>query len=108
MLVLIYTFVEIHIESIAMSDKFLNVGGSLGGTNLTNGSANLYISSIGVAGLDPSKPIKTNSTRQLVSTNLDVADVNNLQTQLTEKDELTFIALGDTPSAPAVGKRNFM
>ena len=103
MLVLIYTFVEIHIESIAMSDKFLNVGGL--GTNLTNGSANLYISSIGVAGLDPSKPIKTNSTRQLVSTNLDVADVNNLQTQLTEKDELTFIALGDTPSAPAQGSK---
>jgi len=85
-----------------MSDKFLNVGGL--GTNLTNGSANLYVSGIGVAGLDPSKPIKTNSTRQLVSTNLDVADVNNLQTQLTEKDELTFIE-DDTHTAPAQGSK---
>ena len=71
-----------------MSDKFLNVGG--GATNLTNGTANIYVATLASANLNPSRPIKTNAVRELVSQNLDIADVINLQSELNTKNELTF------------------
>lgn len=64
-----------------MADKFLNTGGG-GNANITNGSANIYAATLGADNLEPSKAIKTNSVKQLVSTNLDIADVNNLQDEL--------------------------
>ena len=60
-----------------MSDKFLGCGG---GSDISDGTALVYAASLGASNLDPSMPVKTNSTRQLVSTKLDIADVNNLQT----------------------------
>ena len=64
-----------------MADKFLNTGGG-GSINLSNGTADIYSSTLGVNSLDPSKPIKTNSVKQLISTNLEISDTNNLQAQL--------------------------
>jgi hypothetical protein len=64
-----------------MADKFLNTGGS-GNANITNGTALLFGSSIGADNLDPSQPVKTNSTKQLISSKLDIADINSLQTTL--------------------------
>ena len=84
-----------------MSDKFL--GSGQGSINLSNGSATIYSATLGASSLKASKPIKTNSVKQLISTNLDIADVNNLQTQLNEKDELTFVE-NDTHTTPASGK----
>ena len=62
-----------------MSDKFLGYGG---GSDISDGTALVYAASLGASNLDPSMPLKTNSTRQLVTTKLDIADVNNLQTSL--------------------------
>jgi len=62
-----------------MSDKFLGYGSS---TDITNGTALVYAASLGASNLDPSMPVKTNATRQLVSTKLDISDVNNLQASL--------------------------
>lgn len=84
-----------------MSDKFLSSGGS--NTNLTNGTATLFGSTIGANNLDPSQPIKTNSVRQLVSSKLDIADINNLDDELKNKDELTFIE-DDTHATPIAGR----
>lgn len=64
-----------------MADKFLNTGGS-GQANISNGTANIYAAKLAAANLDPSRPIKTNAVRELVSQNLDIADVNNLQATL--------------------------
>jgi hypothetical protein len=66
-----------------MSDKFLNSGG--GNINLANGTATLFGATIGAINLDASQPLKTNSVRQLVSEKLNIADVNNLQSELTTK-----------------------
>ena len=64
-----------------MADKFLNTGGS-GGVNISNGTTDVFAATISAANLDPSRPIKTNAVRELVSSNLDIADVNNLQQEL--------------------------
>ena len=64
-----------------MADKFLGTGGS-GATNISNGTANIFAAQLAAANLDPSKAIKTNAVRELVSSNLDIADVNNLQSTI--------------------------
>ena len=64
-----------------MSDKFLNTGGS-GNANITNGTINAFVAGITVANLKSSMPIKTNSVNSLVSTKLDIADINNLESTL--------------------------
>ena len=61
-----------------MSNKFLDASG----TDISDGSALVYAASLGASSLDPSQPVKTNSTRQLVSTKLDISDINSLQTTL--------------------------
>ena len=61
-----------------MTDKFLGYSG----TDITDGTALVYAASLGASSLDPSQPVKTNATRQLVSTKLDISDVNNLQASL--------------------------
>ena len=83
-----------------MSDKFLGYG--QGSTNLTNGSATIFASTLGASALDPSKPLKTNSVRQLVSTDLNISDVVNLDTELNEKVELQFVK-DDTHTPADVG-----
>ena len=69
-----------------MSDKFLNTGG--GAINLSNGTTTIFGSTIGAINLEPSQPLKTNSVKQIVSEKLDIADVNNLQSELSIKEEL--------------------
>lgn len=63
------------------TDKFLSTGGS-GVTNLSNGSATIFASTLGAKNLDPSRPVKTNAVSQLVSDNLEISDINNLQSEL--------------------------
>lgn len=63
-----------------MSDKFLGVGSS--SLNLGNGTSQIYAASLGAANLDASKPVRTNSVRQLVSTYLPISDIIGLQTRL--------------------------
>ena len=72
-----------------MANKFLL--SSDGKTNLSNGSSTLFGSTIGASNL---LPVKTNSTKQLVSTKLDISDINNLQSEL---DDIT--GSGVTPPA---------
>ena len=64
-----------------MADKFLNTGGS-GSANISNGSVNIFAATLAADNLDPSMAIKTNSTKQLVSTNLEIADTNGLTAAL--------------------------
>jgi hypothetical protein len=64
-----------------MADKFLNTGGA-GGGDLTNGTININAATLAADNLEPSKALKTNSTKQLISTNLEIADINNLQNEL--------------------------
>ena len=63
-----------------MSNKFL--GTSQGSLNLSNGTIPFYGQSLGAQSLDPSKPVKTNSLRQLVSSKYNISDINNLQDKL--------------------------
>jgi hypothetical protein len=63
-----------------MTDKFLGTG-SIGG-NLANGTLSIYGSKIGAKNLDPSRAVKTDSQGRLQTTDLDIADVNNLQSVL--------------------------
>jgi hypothetical protein len=84
-----------------MADRFLNTGS--GSANLGNGSVNIFAATLGAANFDTSAPLKTNSVRQIVSEKLDIIDVNNLQTELSLKDELTFIE-DDTHTTPAAGR----
>ena len=87
-----------------MSDKFLGTGGG-GAVNISNGSTNIFGATIGAANLEPSRPIKTNSVSVLVSSNLDIADVNNLTTDLAQKHSLAFINGGgiSQPDAGTLG-----
>jgi hypothetical protein len=84
-----------------MSDKFL--GSGQGSINLSNGSATIYSATLGAASLAPSRALKTNSVKQLISSNLDISDVNNLSTELQEKDELLFVE-NDVHTIPDPGK----
>ena len=63
-----------------MSSKFLASGSS--NTNLTNGTAQLSIESLSITGLSSSMPVKTNSVADLVSSKLDISDINDLQSVL--------------------------
>ena len=64
-----------------MSNKF-NQFGSSGDSNVTNGSLDIYGYSLRAENLNPNEPLKTNSIGQLISSNLNISDVNNLQTEL--------------------------
>ena len=62
-----------------MSNKFL---GATNAGNLANGALVVYASTLGATSLKPSYPVKTNSLRQLVSSKLNISDINNLQDTL--------------------------
>ena len=70
----------VHNTHPTMSDKFLGTGYS--NVNLTNGRQQIYASTLGAANLQPSMATKTNTMGQLMSSNLDINDVNNLQSAL--------------------------
>ena len=71
-----------------MADKFLNTG--QGAINLTNGTVQIIAAELGAVNLQASKPVKTNAVKQLVSGDLDISDITNLQSELIEKKELSF------------------
>jgi hypothetical protein len=61
-------------------NKFLD---SHGGINLEDGSTDIYAASLGASSLDANMPVKSNSSRQLVSSLLNTSDVVGLHTSLT-------------------------
>lgn len=61
-----------------MSNKFLSGGSS----NLEDGTANLYIANMTMSGLDASMPMKTDASKTIISTKLDISDTLGLQTAL--------------------------
>ena len=62
-------------------NKFLDESGA----NLSDGTAVIYAATLGAANLEPSMPVKTNATKQLISSRLDISDVTGLQTSLNSK-----------------------
>ena len=64
-----------------MSNKF-NEFGSGESASVTNGSLDIYGFSLKAENLDANQPLKTNSDKQLVSTQLNISDVVNLQAEL--------------------------
>ena len=85
-----------------MADKFLNTG--QGAVNLSNGTVNIIAAELGAVNLIPSKPVKTNATKQLVSEDLDIADITNLQSELATKTELNFVENDNVRVTPAAGE----
>ena len=63
-----------------MSNRFLTPDNA--SVNISNGSATIFGASLGAQNLSSSLPVKTNSLSNLVSSKLDISDVNNLQTAL--------------------------
>ncbi len=64
-----------------MSNKFNEFGGGES-ASVTNGSLDIYGFSLKAENLDANQPLKTNSDKQLVSTQLNISDVVNLQAEL--------------------------
>ena len=85
-----------------MADKFLNTG--QGAVNLTNGTVQIIAAELGAVNLQASKPVKTNAVKQLVSGDLDISDITNLQSELTTKSELNFIENDNLRVTPAAGE----
>ena len=85
-----------------MADKFLNTG--QGAVNLSNGTVNIIAAELGAVNLIPSKPVKTNATKQLVSEDLDISDITNLQSELSTKTELNFVENDNVRVTPAAGE----
>ena len=70
-----------------MGDKFLLTKGTA--SSLSNGTTDIFASTLGAIGLNPSMPLKTNSFRQLVSTKLDISDINTLGSTLATLAQTT-------------------
>ena len=70
-----------------MSDKFLN---PVGNATLTDGTADIFINRISINDTDRSKPLKTNSQKQVISSNLEINEINNLTNDLVYKTQLEF------------------
>ena len=84
-----------------MSNKFLNSSGG----SLTDGSATIYIQNASINGLDPNRPVRTNGQKTLVSGNINISEVTNLQSSLNSKisnpitSDLNFQDYGTTNQA---------
>ena len=63
-----------------MSNRFLTPDNA--SVNISNGSAIIFGASLGSQNLNSGMPVKTNSLSNLVSSKLDISDVNNLQASL--------------------------
>jgi hypothetical protein len=75
-----------------MSNNFLETSGGFNSEDLLNGTANLNINSIKIQGLTQTdKPVKTDPDKQLITTNIDIDDVFNLQSTLDSKISNPFI-----------------
>jgi hypothetical protein len=64
-----------------MSNKF-NQYSSGGESNVIDGSLDIYGYTLRADNLQPNEPIKSNAIGQLISSQLDISDVNNLQIEL--------------------------
>ena len=64
-----------------MSNKF-NQYSSGGDANVIDGSLDIFGYTLRADNLQPNEPIKSNAIGQLISSQLDISDVNNLQTEL--------------------------
>lgn len=63
-----------------MSTKFLTSIGA--NTSLSDGSATVFVNTLSASSLSASMAVKTNGVNQLISSNLDIHDVNGLQDAL--------------------------
>lgn len=72
-----------------MSNKFLSTNGT-GGANLDDGTTPIFASTLGASSLTASTALKTNASGLLTSTDLDIADVTGLASDLVLKNELSF------------------
>ena len=84
-----------------MSNKFLTT--SSGSINLSNGTVDIFAESLGADNLEASRPLRTNAVKKIVSSNLDISDINDLSVELTTKQELTFVN-NDAHSNPPSGQ----
>ena len=66
-----------------MANRFL--GTSSNGINISNGSIDIIGASLSASNLSGSTPVKTNSLKQLISSKLDISDVNNLRVELDQR-----------------------
>ena len=85
-----------------MSNKFL---GATNAGNLANGASVVHASTLGATSLKPSYPVKTNSLRQLVSSKLNISDINNLQDTL-DNVSATNLNVITTPYTGSPNKRH--
>lgn len=65
-----------------MSQNRFNQYTSQGDSNVTDGSLDIWGYTLRASNLNPGQSLKTNSINQLISSKLDISDINNLQTQL--------------------------
>jgi len=77
-----------------------NYGNSV--DELFDGSLDIYTNTVKVGSLVPRMPVKTNSSKILVSETLSLTDIDGLADKLTEKNKLDFIHT--TSSTPETGK----
>ena len=86
-----------------MTSKFLsNVGSN---ANLTNGSADLYINSLGIAGLvQTGKPLTLSASKHIQAGNISQDSVTNLQNDLSIKNELSYTKSDAARTNPPAGQ----
>ena len=84
-----------------MSNNFLSGGGSVDG--LTDGDADINVFSVKVTNLTPNRPVKTDGSKQLVSSLLSIDDVSTLAESLATKSKLDYNNV-IPPAPPAAGK----
>ena len=65
-------------------NKFLSTAGK-NTIDLNDGTADIILNNATINSLTGSKPVKTNSSKKLISSNLNISDTNNLQYELDSK-----------------------
>jgi hypothetical protein len=65
-----------------MSQNKFNQYGTDSDSNVTNGTLDIYGFSLKAENLDANLPVKTSATKKLISSKLNISDVNNLQAEL--------------------------
>ena len=71
-----------------MSNKFLSTNGT-GDANLNDGTTPIFASTLGASSFTPSTALKTNASGLITSTDLDIADVTGLSSELDSKLNLS-------------------
>ena len=77
-----------------MSNRFLTSGGT---SDFTNGTAVIFAGTLGAANFDPDSPVRVNASRQLVTEQLPITDIIDLQATLDAKViDVTTLATGQS------------